>query len=750
MTTPVLTIVPLGMLSGLSRHNVRAEVPVADVADLIASISAMGVLQPLIIERNVLSSPATPAYCIIEGGRRFTALRAMEDAGTIHSDYPVPVAIVEVGSADAREISLAANVIRRDLHPVEEFEAFARLAADGFAVETIAANFGRPVRFVRQRLALDRLSPRVRQLWRDGKLSAEIAAEFTQAPDHASQDAFVDNTNLQSLQAWAVKSHFRADGGVPANRGEAVYVGLYAYQAAGGRIDDNLFEDFSLLLDPPILRQLARDKMMAEGTELLDRYGFGTCLLLQDIERFWTWQRLPVAMTDTDKQALEAIDTRESAAMAAFESEHDLDDEAQEDPAAQIIATFEAERAELNKRAIMRGSTADQRAQAAIVLSIDHHDGRLVIEYGCVPPTGEANNGGTTTRPSTAEATEPAPASPIEKKPGKAALECIDEARTAVFAKLIADRPNLAILIATAALTARANRSPVRLQTTARNGHIRDLPATSFALAATNIIAMAGKLSPREHLMSAFAQAVAASIVMAPGKSFHYDPSSGPADETETAAVAMLLREYCGEAYSPALCGAFNYAAYFAAAPRDAALRAIEDCGGDINAARKHKKDALAEAATILARDKAWLPNSLRPFEDGKEQLPDFDEMPAPTLVDAMADAIAADAQDEPTAEAAPIVPDAPAIEPLDLMLGQFLDQHRARDTQAKVKAADFYNAFVASPFMSWPAPPTIQAVGNAVAKVGIESKRLSKGIHYLGFRLVDLVSPRPVGGCPQ
>ena len=660
------------------------------------------------------------AYDVVDGGRRFGALKNLRDAGQIDAGYPVDVVVIDRTASEAREISLAANVLRRDLHPVEEFEAFARLASDGMSVDKIAADFGRTTRFVRQRLALDRLSPTIRAAWRSGELPTEAAQAYTLAPDHAAQDHhFATSRDYQRLSN-SIRAHFRSsEGTVRASDREALYVGLDAYQASGGTIDDNLFEDWSLCTDGPLLKRLARDKMMAEGAAILERTGFGTCLIESDVEQSWYWGRLPIRPTDDEKAALVAIDERDEA------TDYPDDD----DEARALADGFQAEREAIEMRAILRGSTADERAQAAIFLSLSY-EGVLGVEYGRTPPSGTTMDGAadapTRSRTQTDNPTsEPVP---TEKPPGKAVVEILDEARTAAFARLIADRPGLAILFCTAALRTAGNRSPLRIETWSRNGTIQDAPASNWTAA----LAELHGLPDRDHLFGAFASAVAQSVMLDSPRGFNHQ--SGRADHTDTTAMAEVLATYAGEAFAPALCAAFNYPAYFAAAPRAVAIAAIEEAGGDANAARKLKASEAATAAAELARDKAWLPKVLRPAPIATAKPSRVLDDPAPTLVDAMAEAIAADEAASPTE---PV----PPLDPLDLALSQFLDRHRARHADAKVKAGDFYQAFLASPFMVLPTKPTIRAVGEAVARAGIDSKRFTAGVHYVGFRLVDLPS---------
>lgn len=55
---------------------------------------------------------------------------------------------------DGAEASLAENVVRQDMHPADQFEAFHALHQGGTGIEDIAARFGVSAHTVRQRLRL--------------------------------------------------------------------------------------------------------------------------------------------------------------------------------------------------------------------------------------------------------------------------------------------------------------------------------------------------------------------------------------------------------------------------------------------------------------------------------------------------------------------------------------------------------------------------------------------------------------------
>ena len=85
--------------------------------ELTASIAAHGVLQSLVVRKAQRGK-----YAIVAGRRRFLALSALGEGGTIEADAPVPCRVIP-GSADATEISLTENVVRAPMHPADQSES---------------------------------------------------------------------------------------------------------------------------------------------------------------------------------------------------------------------------------------------------------------------------------------------------------------------------------------------------------------------------------------------------------------------------------------------------------------------------------------------------------------------------------------------------------------------------------------------------------------------------------------------------
>ena len=103
-THPFAVKVPCQLASG----NVRKTPP--DEAQLIAFIKAHGLLENLVVRPDEPAADGADRFAVAAGRRRFEALKALTEAGTIDADHAVPCKIAANGDAD--ELSLAEDVVR--------------------------------------------------------------------------------------------------------------------------------------------------------------------------------------------------------------------------------------------------------------------------------------------------------------------------------------------------------------------------------------------------------------------------------------------------------------------------------------------------------------------------------------------------------------------------------------------------------------------------------------------------------------
>jgi ParB family chromosome partitioning protein len=141
--------VPLSVLNESKTNPRRTFEPIA-LKELAESIRTQGVLSPLLVR------PLTDnGFEIIAGARRYRAAQMAEQS-------TVPVRIVNLSDAASLEAQLVENLIRSEIHPMEEaqgFRALLDLEEPKYSIEQIAAKVGKSPTFVASRLKLSDLVP---------------------------------------------------------------------------------------------------------------------------------------------------------------------------------------------------------------------------------------------------------------------------------------------------------------------------------------------------------------------------------------------------------------------------------------------------------------------------------------------------------------------------------------------------------------------------------------------------------------
>jgi ParB family chromosome partitioning protein len=137
------------------RANPRKAMDRNGLEGLAASIRKDGVLQNLVV-RPV--NGKRQHYRIIAGGRRYRALKLLEERGEVDGDFAVPVEIrASLSKDDGLRIATVENLQRQNLTPLEEAAALTKLIHKGASLDDVAARTGLSQTTIKRRLALNGL-----------------------------------------------------------------------------------------------------------------------------------------------------------------------------------------------------------------------------------------------------------------------------------------------------------------------------------------------------------------------------------------------------------------------------------------------------------------------------------------------------------------------------------------------------------------------------------------------------------------
>jgi ParB family chromosome partitioning protein len=374
----------------LSQANVRRVKAGVSIEELAEDIARRGLLQGLSV-RPVLDGEgeATGMFEVPAGGRRYRAIEHLVRQKRLAKTAPVPCVVKMANDGiSAEEDSLAENVRRIDLHPLDQFRAFRTLREQGQDEEEIAARFFVPVQVVRQRLKLASVSPKLLDLYAEDQITLEHVMAFSVTNDHARQEQV-----WEALQRSPYKEAYQirrmlTDGAVRASDKRAQFVGIDAYAQAGGTVMRDLFQadDGGWLQDPVLLDRLAIEKLereaeaiRAEGwkwVEVAPDFAYGHANRLRRL-------RAEVVLSEEEQAAYDALQQEYGQLEEAYA---DSPDDLPEEVDARLGEIETALDAFHNR---VPAYEPDDIARAGAFVSIDS-SGTLKVERGFVRPEDEA------------------------------------------------------------------------------------------------------------------------------------------------------------------------------------------------------------------------------------------------------------------------------------------------------------------------------------------------------------------------
>jgi ParB family transcriptional regulator, chromosome partitioning protein len=381
-----LALVPLDKLKK-SPKNVR-KIPhtKAEITALAASIGALGMLQYPVVEPEIGPNGKASGFYLVNAGegRRLAQLLRAKRKEIKRGEL---IRCVLDTEHNATEISLAENAIRTDMHPADQYEAFAKLhGEDGMTAEDIAARFGVTAAVVRQRLKLGAVSPKLMALYRKGEMNLDQLSAFAITEDHERQE-----------RVWSELPRFNrsretilralSEGQVRSDDCRAVFVGAKAYQEAGGAIIRDLFDarGGGFFADAELLNRLAKEKLQREADKVA-KEGWRWIVAEPELDReAWADMRRvfpkPAPLSKAERKRLRKLEARYKAVFDKYPDGDVPDGDAAK--LQRIEAAVEA----LNKQAYGERDVA--LAGAFVTLG---HDGAVRIERGYVRAGDEPNS----------------------------------------------------------------------------------------------------------------------------------------------------------------------------------------------------------------------------------------------------------------------------------------------------------------------------------------------------------------------
>lgn len=256
----------------LSQSNVRRVKAGVSIEELAASIARRGLIQSLHV-RPVVDTEGveTGLFEVPAGGRRYRALEMLVKQKRFNKSASVPCVVSAIDSGILmEEISLAENDERVPNHPLEQFRAFQSMRDKGMTEEAIAAAFFVGVNVVKQRLRLASVSSNLLDIYADDGMTLEQLMAFTVSQDHARQEQVWEQIrNSWQKEPFQIR-RMLTETTVRASDKRAVFVGVDAYEAAGGVVLRDLFQsdDGGWLQDVALLDRLVSEKLAVIADEI--------------------------------------------------------------------------------------------------------------------------------------------------------------------------------------------------------------------------------------------------------------------------------------------------------------------------------------------------------------------------------------------------------------------------------------------------------------------------------------------------
>jgi ParB family chromosome partitioning protein len=382
--------IPLNKLI-LSQSNVRRVKAGVSIEELAADIARRGCLLQSLNVRPVLDADGaeTGMFEVPAGGRRYRALQFLVKQKRLSKTAPIPCVVRNPATAIlAEDDSLAENIQRAPLHPLDQFRAFQTLREKGLSDEDIAAAYFVGANVVKQRLRLAAVSEKLLDIYAEDGMSLDQLMAFTVTTDHARQEQGWDALQRSYGQEPYQIRRMLTEKTVRASDKRVLFVGIDAYENAGGVVMRDLFQqdDGGWLESIGLLDTLVTEKLKAEAEtiaaegwkwiEVAIDFPYGHDHGLRQLDG------VPADLTDEERATREALRTEFDQLETQYQDADELPDEVDQrlGKIETALEAFEARPRIFDPAAV---------ACAGVFVSIDH-DGQLLVDRGYVRPQDEA------------------------------------------------------------------------------------------------------------------------------------------------------------------------------------------------------------------------------------------------------------------------------------------------------------------------------------------------------------------------
>lgn len=370
----------------LSQSNVRRVKAGVSIDELAEDIARRGLLQGLSVRPVVDEAGVeTGMFEIPAGGRRYRALELLAKQKRLATTAPVPCVVREGGIAE--EDSLAENVQRAPLHPLDQFRAFLALREKGQSEEEIAAAFFVSVNVVKQRLKLASVSEKLLEIYGEDGMTLDQFMAFTVSGDHERQEQVFERLqHAYDKQPYVIR-RMLTEGAVRASDKRAQFIGIDAYVEAGGTVLRDLFQgdDGGWLQDVALVDLMVAENLKEEAArieaegwkwiEVAPDFAYGHSFGLRQL------RGEPVPLTPEEEAARDALQAEFDRLSDEYQDPDELPAEVDE-----RLGELETALEAFEARPLAFNPTELARAGAFVSIA---HDGRLRVERGFIRPEDE-------------------------------------------------------------------------------------------------------------------------------------------------------------------------------------------------------------------------------------------------------------------------------------------------------------------------------------------------------------------------